>query len=104
MEAQDTLDAAGAAAILHTDAATVLQLARCGDLPGTKIGKGWVFLRADVLEFLRLRVMRDTAQRRKTAIEQLHPAAVLAVAPRSRKRRALPELPVLATLPPARQP
>ena len=44
MEAQDTLDASGAAAVLHADVETVLTLARKGELPGAKIGKSWVCL------------------------------------------------------------
>ena len=99
MDAQDTLDAAGAAAVLHADAETVLLLARRGELPGAKIGKSWVFLRADVLDFLRDRVRRDTAQRLQAIAERQLPAAVLTPARRPRQRRAIPDLSALAVTP-----
>lgn len=95
MDTHDTLDAAGAAALLNADVETVLLLARRGELPGTKIGKSWVFLRVDLLNFLGAKVKADTEKRKKLAGEPAVPAAVLIVAPKSRRRRPLPELPQL---------
>lgn len=97
MEAQDTLDASSAAAILHADVETVLTLARKGELPGAKIGKSWVFLRTDILDFLRERVRHDTALRLQSqrAASLPAPAALLVPRPASRKRRELPVLPSL---------
>ena len=95
MDTHDTLDAAGAAALLNADAETVLLLARRGELPGTKIGKSWVFLRIDLLDFLSAKVKADTARRRKQASEPAIPTGVLVVAKQSRRRRQLPVLPQL---------
>lgn len=100
MESPDTLDIHQAAAMLHADEETVLALARSGELPGTKIGRPWVFLRADVLDYLRARVGADTAQRRQAATA---PPAVTALAAtvvpqRSRRRTSLPVLPDLSTI------
>jgi hypothetical protein len=61
---QDTTDLAAVAAFLHVEPATVAQCARTGELPGTRIGQGWVFLREDVLAFLHQRIAADTAERR----------------------------------------
>ncbi|KQQ40046.1 hypothetical protein ASF61_04400 [Duganella sp. Leaf126] len=96
MEAQDTFNALGAATLLHADVETVLALARKGELPGTKIGKSWVFLRTDILDFLRERVRHDTAQRLQSQrAASPAPAALLVPRPASRKRRELPVLPLL---------
>jgi excisionase family DNA binding protein len=59
-----TLDINEAASLMKAEADTVMQLARKGDLPGTKIGKSWVFMRTDVIMFLRLRIDKDTQERR----------------------------------------
>ena len=106
MDAPDTLDIHQAAAILHADEETVLALARSGELPGTKIGRPWVFLRTDVLDYLRVRVGSDTAQRRQAAAAPPAVAAVL-VPQRSRRRTTLPvlpDMPVLSTMPQNRSP
>lgn len=100
MNAPDTLNAVDAAAVLHADPETVLLLARKGDLPGAKIGKSWVFLRSDVLEYLSNRVKRETEQRRMACASSA-PVAVLAMKSPSRRRRMLPALPTLPTIPAA---
>lgn len=97
MDLPDTLDIHQAAAMLHADEETVLTLARSGELPGTKIGRPWVFLRTDVLDFLRARVGSDTAQRKQAAATPPTVATVV-VPQRSRRRTSLPTLPDLASL------
>lgn len=97
MGTHDTLDAIGAASLLNADAETILLLARRGELPGTKIGKSWVFLRLDVLDFLRAKIRIDTAKRREAIGSPEIPSAVLVAAPGPKRRRALPALPQLAT-------
>lgn len=49
---QQTLDAQQAALILHLHVDTVRRLARVGTLPGSRIGKGWLFQQADLLAYL----------------------------------------------------
>ncbi len=103
----ETMDADQVAAFLRADAETVRQFARSGDLPGTRIGKGWIFLKTDVLDFLRARIAADTARRRQRAADQTnhatkHPAAIFVTPRASRRRRApiqLPELPHTDTSP-----
>lgn len=96
MSALDTLNAIDAAAVLHADPETVLLLARKGDLPGAKIGKSWVFLRSDVLDYLSNRVRQETEQRRKACADTT-PVAALTEKASSRRRRPLPTLPTLPT-------
>jgi excisionase family DNA binding protein len=92
----ETVNAEQAAALMFAESETVLELARSGTLPGTKIGKSWVFLREDVLTFLRQRVREDTAERLRLLDARKNPAAVL-LEPRPKRRRrehlVLPGLP-----------
>lgn len=88
--APDTLNAAQAADMLFADIETIHILARSGELPGAKVGKSWVFLREDVIEFLRGRVRTETGQRKQPVL----PDAVLMPRP-SRQRRPPPVLPAL---------
>jgi excisionase family DNA binding protein len=97
MDNPDTLNVTQAAALLFADTDTVLLLARQGALPGTKIGKCWVFLREDILEFLRRRIRQDTDERRRLLDQPKMPLAELVPVPhRGRRRNALPVLPSLA--------
>lgn len=51
MESADALNAALAAELLFADTETVLLLVRQAAIPGTKLGKQWVFLKQDVFRF-----------------------------------------------------
>lgn len=97
------MDLPSVASYLGARTETVAQLARKGELPGAQIGKGWIFLREDVLNFLRHRIARETEGRRAAQFkEQVNPQhennaeAVAVEVPRPRtRRRALPTLPEL---------
>lgn len=94
MTTLETLDVAAVATLLHAEPDTIMQRASKGELPGTRSGKSWMFLRDDVLAFLKAQVDKDTAARRR---RQTSPP-VLAVAvppPAHRRRTALPVLPPL---------
>ena len=97
MDTEETLNDDGAAALLHADLETVRLLARKGELPGAKIGRSWVFLRSDVLAFLRERIEKDTAQRRRIRVTATEPLAHLVSVPPRRQRRPPPTLPALPT-------
>ena len=90
----ETLGIEEAAALLRADTSTVMQFARRGDLPGTRIGKGWVFLREDVMAFLRQQIAIDTEERRRQASRA---AIATSVPAASHSRRS--KLPVLPALP-----
>jgi len=95
MDTEETLNDDGAAALLHAEVETVRLLARSGELAGAKIGRSWVFLRSDVLQFLRERIDKDTAQRRCARTAASQPLAHLLPVPPRRRRRAPPVLPSL---------
>lgn len=95
MDAADTLNVAQAAALLFADTETVLLLARQGQLPGAKIGKPWVFLRQDVLDFLRERIRKETEERRQLLQSTPQPVAQLMPVPRNGRRKPPPALPDL---------
>ena len=87
--ATETLDIAEAAALLKVDTETVRQLAADGALYGAKIGRAWVFLREDLLEYLRQQTLDQTAKRRKPD-HVVEPAEMVG---RRRKFKAPPSLP-----------
>jgi excisionase family DNA binding protein len=98
MDVPETLDVEHAAAMLFASRSTILALARSGALPGTKLGRSWVFLRADVLHFLRARIDADTQQRLATS-RDVQP--VPQVAPKRAPGRPRTVLPVLPPIPPS---
>ncbi len=99
----ETMDLQTAAAYLGAKTETISQLARKGELPGAQIGKGWIFLREDVLDFLRRRIAAETEARRalrESESEVLckendltQPVAVLKTRTRRRAPPLLPGLP-----------
>lgn len=66
----DTLDLSEAAALLKVDAETARQLAANGTLYAAKIGRSWVFLRDDLIEYLRREVREQTRQRLGTVASE----------------------------------
>ena len=86
----ETIDAEECAALLRCSTDKVEELSRAGELPGLKIGRDWLFVRADLLDFLAERA-RDEAQARRS---KRQPNATMAPQVRGR-RRVAPVLPVL---------
>lgn len=87
-----TTDLAGAAALLNIDEETMRQIAAEGLVYGAKIGRGWVFLVSDVIDYLRDETRRQTECRRK-------PGPVVAqrvAAGKKSRRRPPPDLPEAA--------
>ena len=96
----ETLDLHGVAALCKAEPETIAQYARTGELPGTKMGKSWVFLRDDVISFLRKRIAEETEQRRVRQTNEkksLQPDNVLIRRKPKTRRTALPELPFAST-------
>ena len=48
-----TLNLQQAAAFLHVHPETLRQAARCGRIPGAKVGRAWVFLEEDLAAYVR---------------------------------------------------
>lgn len=55
MQQTNILDADGCAALLHCSVAHLHRLARNGEIPAAKVGRGWLFVEDDIIEWLRLR-------------------------------------------------
>ena len=60
----DTIDADGCAELLRCTPDTVEEMARSGDIPGLKIGRGWLFVRLDLLSYLAEKARNEAADRR----------------------------------------
>jgi excisionase family DNA binding protein len=92
----NTYDIAEAADFLKVDRTTVLELAGLGELPGAKVGRAWVFLESDLVDYLRDRVRRQTNERREAAaLRSSRPDANrhTSTGRRIQSRRTLPQLP-----------
>lgn len=63
-----TLDLKACATLLNASPCTVMTLAKAGALRGAKIGRSWIFLEEDVMEFLRCQV-DEQVDKRKAAYE-----------------------------------
>ena len=92
-----TLDVDECASFLKVHPTTVLELAAAGELPGAKIGRAWVFLQDDVVEYLRGQVRAQVLQRKNDqAIQRVADRQVKAILPNlkpGRRRNPLPALP-----------
>ena len=95
MQLDDILDVSDAAALLRAESTTVMQFARRGELAGTRIGKSWVFLRADVIAFVRTQIARETAERRRQQADGVSAVVHPPTGATGRRRTALPVLPDL---------
>lgn len=87
----ETIDAEQCAALLKCTPEQVEALARDGDIPGLKIGRGWLFIRADLLAYLAERARAEAQERRQ---RRSAPAqGPCNVQPIKSRRRAPPALP-----------
>jgi excisionase family DNA binding protein len=97
----ETLDADQCAELLKCTPEQVEALARDGEIPGVKIGRGWLFIRADLLAYLAERARTEAQERRqRRAAPAQGPSNVQPIKPR---RRAPPALPTVPSLPFGRQ-
>lgn len=90
MTAADTLDSAGCADLLLCSVDQVEDLARSGEIPGVKIGRGWLFVRSDLLAYLAERGRKEAEQRRQAKA----PNAPIPIKRQKPLRRVAPALPV----------
>lgn len=63
----DTLDTQGAAELLHVSKAHTQELARRGEIPAVLLGGSWLFVRTDLLDWLRARAADEQRARREAA-------------------------------------
>lgn len=98
--ADETIDARACAELLHCSTEKVEDLAGSGELPAVKFGRGWIFVRADLLAYLAQRAREEAARRQEKRIPAPE-ASVLKAVPLTagRRRRVPPVLPPLPHLP-----
>ncbi len=68
----NTLTLQQAAALLKIHRITLLEKARAGDIPGAKIGKCWVFVEIDLIEYIRSQYRRRALQGEHAEVTQCH--------------------------------
>lgn len=91
-----TLDIEECAALLKVDRTTALHLAQNGEIPGAKIGRAWVFIEEDILNYLRSKISAQVNERRAMLEENLKPKVKSVVREvKNGRRRILPQLPDL---------
>lgn len=61
----EIIDVDGVADMLGCNPQTVMGYARTGELRGTQIGHGWIFIKADVFLFLRSKIDLETEERKR---------------------------------------
>lgn len=88
--AEPVIESKECAQLLHCTAEQVEELARNGEIPATKIGRSWLFVREDLLVYLAEKARAEAEERRsrrqKAATEPPTP---------TQRRRAPPSLPVV---------
>lgn len=86
-----------AAKFLATDVTTVRALIVDGKLPAAKIGRAWVMLESDLVEYLQACIREQTADRIERAVANSSRELNKSEASKTTRyrRRSLPELPEL---------
>lgn len=93
MTTDETIGSEDCAKLLRCTPEQVEELARAGEIPGLKLGRSWLFVRADLLAYLAEKAREEAQQRRA----RRQPAAPMQqAAPVKQRRRQPPQLPVLA--------
>lgn len=86
----ETINSEECAKLMRCTAERVEEMARAGEIPGLKIGRNWLFVRADLLAWLAERA-REEAQHRRM---KRQPQAPIPLA--KPRRQTPPALPTLA--------
>lgn len=90
----DVIDSEQCAELLKCTPEQVEVLAREGEIPGFKIGRNWLFIRADLLAYLAERARAEAQERRqKRAAPAQGPSNVQPIKPRRNTPPALPMVP-----------
>jgi excisionase family DNA binding protein len=88
----ETLNSDDCAKLLYCTPEQVEELARSGDLPAVKIGRGWLFVKADLLSYLSEKARADAQDRRA----KRQPNITVLAKPR---RQRPPMLPATSSVP-----
>lgn len=90
----ETMDADECAALLRCSVDQVEELARTGEIPGVKLGRGWLFVRADLLAYIAELARQQAAERRARHAPATHATNVSPMPRVKPRRRPPPPLPV----------
>ena len=71
-----TLNLKEAAALLKIHPVTLQDKARAGEIPGAKIGRAWVFIEIDLLEYIRSKCPRRALQGDSSEVLECHSSNV----------------------------
>ncbi|WP_119157468.1 helix-turn-helix domain-containing protein [Caldimonas tepidiphila] len=91
----DTITTEECAELLHCSADQVEELARAGDIPGLKLGRSWLFVRADLLDYLAEKARAEAAERRAKREQPAPAVTLLQRMPKASRRRTPPALPAV---------
>lgn len=106
---EESLDITECAAFLKVSESYALELVGAGEIPGAKIGRAWVFLKSDLVEYLRRQIRLTTAEikaraeidERARRAKERHPPALPvvreAIMRPNPRRRVPPTLPDVAS-------
>ena len=73
-----TLTLQQAAALLKIHPVTLQDKARAGEIPGAKVGRAWVFVEIDLLEYIRSKYARRALQGDRAEVTQCHSTSAVA--------------------------
>ena len=90
----ETINAAQCAELLHCTEQRIEELTRSGELPGMKFGRGWIYVKADLLVYIADRARKEAEERRQDLnARKSVPRLDILIRPR---RQTPPPLPVPA--------
>lgn len=61
----ETINAEQCAELLHCTEQRIEELTRTGELPGMKFGRGWIYVKADLLAYIAERARKEAEERRQ---------------------------------------
>lgn len=94
MMTEVTINAAQCAELLKCTEDTVEELTRKGELPGIKIGRGWIYVKSDLVQYLAEKARAEAEERREQLRASLQATPITPrVKARQRVAPALPALP-----------
>lgn len=102
----ESMNSEQCANFLHIHENTLIEKISTGEIPAAKIGRGWVFLKSDIVDYLRKQIRTSTAERKvrndvgKTVeaaenrgVETITPRLITRTVSRRRTPPALPDMP-----------
>ena len=88
----DVINAEQCAQLLYCTEQRIEELTRAGELPGMKYGRGWIYVKADLLAYIAERARKEAEERRLDLnARKLVPRLDIPV---KRRRQIPPPLPV----------